>query len=850
MDQEQNDTIRSLYDKGLDLEGIDNFENNLKEKWNETKDSTNPTESRAWLAKRDVYFQEAAALKLVKASILATAAIKDQKKKQSASQKAVEEERLKIIADLESLQRDTRKTVGEKLSLLDSNLQKELYTELDIKRKYQSDLAKVLLGVSAGVELKKENLENLEVVNRLHKKYDVAKEQLIRDGLMEILKDEFANIPDLDEFVAQTVERMASKPDEDIAKAARFVIKSDNKWSYLKNLIKTAESKTRSDVSKKLKSLEIDLEGEQRNLMNQLQNATNARQKERIRQLAEAKLRRERKALQREGNFDQVALLLKSSKDSELSRENQRNIQLELAKKRLESRKALHKQKEKLKELEKSLFDRKTVLAKLDSEMEDVNMSKSDWLDLQQNKERDFLLAIQDVSGAIEQTYSEKSTADIENKLKNLNNEFLQHVTKITDQAIEKLVEVQNEEFVTEKDETVEKNLKAEQIIRLNKILQEAIILKKRLGSAEWEVLLADLSIAQRLESNVHDNLDSQPLLDKLLMQTLKYESIAAIVFNPEKSISKDETFFEQHFEQNLNKIAEKLAEKTASHASNDAEKIKDVQEILAKRRVEAAKQATGIEDENDEWGGNNENSDKVPELVSKNSSSLSKDSKKPKKLKRRLSLNPLNPEGSSQKLDDANKKLEELQLQRKKVEDQKSKQFTAMREALMRRKTKIIEKKQGDQEIAASLLQREKTMANEQTIRLERQKTNVGSRVERLKREKTMLAEKKAENEFKDLNDDEGKRKAEELQKSFMRQKTLATEQQRDLKEIDVSKDDLDIQDTAKSGASPRPSVRTPRTQKSRDLQKLKKLKKRAKAERLKREENKSSDENSDSSD
>ena len=91
--------------------------------------------------------------------------------------------------------------------------------------------------------------------------------------------ENFEKIPDLDEFVTKIIERMASNPDEDIAKAARFIIKSNHKWAYLKNLIKTADSKTRSEVSKKLKNLEFDLQGEQKALLGQLENATNARQK-------------------------------------------------------------------------------------------------------------------------------------------------------------------------------------------------------------------------------------------------------------------------------------------------------------------------------------------------------------------------------------------------------------------------------------------------------------------------------------------------------------------------------------------------------------------------------------------
>merc|ERR1712071_694440 len=145
--------------------------------------------------------------------------------------------------------------------------------------------------------------------------------------------------------------------------------------------------------------------------------------------------------------------------------------------------------------------------------------------------------------------------------------------------------------------------------------------------------------------------------------------------------------------------------------------------------------------------------------------STLSKDSKKSgkgKKLKRRLSLNPLNPEGSSQKLDEANEKLKELQLQRAKVEEQKAKQFGAMREALMRRKTKILEKKQEDQTIAAGLLMREKTMVHEKTLNLQRTKTNIADRVQRIKREKTMVAEaeKKVEGDedYGKLGEDEGK--------------------------------------------------------------------------------------------
>ena len=178
---------------------IDNFHKTIESNWNITKNSVNATDSRAWIAKRDTYFRDAAAIKLVKASVIATAQISDQKEKQAASQKAVENERIQIISDLETIQREARAEVAKKLSenaenaenaenseksenKTSNNLQKDFHTEIGINRKYQSNLAKVLLGENADVNVKKENLENLEVVNELHKNYDVAKEQLITRG--------------------------------------------------------------------------------------------------------------------------------------------------------------------------------------------------------------------------------------------------------------------------------------------------------------------------------------------------------------------------------------------------------------------------------------------------------------------------------------------------------------------------------------------------------------------------------------------------------------------------------------------------------------------------------------------
>merc|ERR1712127_347974 len=110
----------------------------------------------------------------------------------------------------------------------------------------------------------------------------------------------------------------------------------------------------------------------------------------------------------------------------------------------------------------------------------------------------------------------------------------------------------------------------------------------------------------------------------------------------------------------------------------------------------------------------------------------------------------------------------------------------------------KILEKKQEDQTIAAGLLMREKTMVHEKTLNLQRTKTNIADRVQRIKREKTMVAEaeKKVEGDedYGKLGEDEGKKKAEELTKSFMRQKTLANQEVRKSEvENDVLINDLD---------------------------------------------------------
>ena len=163
----------------------------------------------------------------------------------------------------------------------------------------------------------------------------------------------------------------------------------------------------------------------------------------------------------------------------------------------------------------------------------------------------------------------------------------------------------------------------------------------------------------------------------------------------------------------------------------------------------------------------------------------------------------------------------------------------------------------------------------------VQRTKTNIADRVERIKREKTMVAaEKKVDGgeDFAKLGEDEGKKKAEELTKSFMRQKTLANEEvqkskveneagneaeneagngagndagneleKRDDLNKSGAKASLEVEKPDKSSKSPR----SPRSQKSKDQQKLKKLKRRAKEERKKREErgeNRSSEESSHS--
>lgn len=358
---------------------------------------------------------------------------------------------------------------------------------------------------------------------------------------------------------------------------------------------------------------------------------------------------------------------------------------------------------------------------------------------------------------------AQKSQSELEARLRVLANDRQRISKKLREDAVFSSIDENNHQsngLPTATDPQVENRMKAEQLVRLRKILQEGISIKNHLFKSKnikdiepWEQALAELTEAQHQEANAHDSIEKPRILDDILRDCLKYEAMSAVIFQPD-------TDYLSSFAADIDQIASDLAEQSTTKKVNDTEQVKDVQEILAKRRVEAAKNSTSD----------------APEDNKKN---------------RRMSVNPITQNLIQQSESEAQAKLEKLINEKKQIEAIRQAEATKLRQQLIRRKTKIKQKLETEQETANALIEENRKAKKRDATSKERQKTLILERTKTLIRERTMVAPNQEDSgpKFKEMDPEVAAKKAEELQQRM--QKTVEKNETELVEAIDEKGDE-----------------------------------------------------------
>lgn len=395
LDEQKNLDITDIFSKGYSIDDLEALEIKNTETFNQTKADTTAVESRQWKTARDKCFSRAAALKLIIKGVKQTANISNEKDKTSVFQREVENTRTVLVSHLETAHRRLREKVMSTLDAVQEDKLVIYHHKLNIQRHYQANLAIVLLGKKTDIKVDKSTVQDSSVFNELHKKHDLMKEKLVDDVLKEMFKTKVESIPDYQQLVKQVVDFIEKNPDTDITKAVRTVIKTRPDWYEFRQNLHKPKTKT-DDIKKKMLEVNLDLDNEKKALFDQLKSANDSRDKQRQAQLIQAKLKRERKQLEREENFNQASLLLKSNQLATSKLEEQRKINLELARKRLANKRGKMSD---LKALENTLFDVKTVMSiRANENTKTADLDAGEWIEDCHEKERDLLMVFKDLS--------------------------------------------------------------------------------------------------------------------------------------------------------------------------------------------------------------------------------------------------------------------------------------------------------------------------------------------------------------------------------------------------------------------------------------------------------------------
>nr|CAB3228489.1 trichohyalin-like [Phallusia mammillata] len=312
-----------------------------------------------------------------------------------------------ILADLQNVQRN------EENVLLDGLLDKTavvLRKLAQVQRQARADgwcdnVAGSLLGLEDAHQRKE---EEEEVLRALEDKYDLLKDKLLAEALMKRLgESEWKNLSEQERQRRITQIKMQEKKlrrqgkHDDVAKLFRMLAINEKDVSRLFGEQKSSQQedlkkriaeliaerkkqglsveddaiekaledeerlqrKTRKNV---LLTLDRNLESEREALLASLRRQDEAISEERRRQLAVARLRRDRRQMEAEEKYSAVALVFQSAKQDEAalsaSFEESRKRQHELAKARLSARRAQRKRKEAM----AALTDPKKILEKLE----------------------------------------------------------------------------------------------------------------------------------------------------------------------------------------------------------------------------------------------------------------------------------------------------------------------------------------------------------------------------------------------------------------------------------------------------------------------------------------------------
>ena len=492
----------------------------------------------------------------------------------------------------------------------------------------------------------------------------------------------------------------------------------------------------------------------------------------------------------KEDNADQVALLLQANQLSKNKKEDARKIQLQIAKNRLANLEAKKKKKAEIQAIKDKYFDSQTVQNAIKEQQEKASLfaqnstrpnsavsarsrtdsitdsitgsiiSKSDWLDAEHERERNFIMNVKEISDELAAQLASKSDSYLSDRLEALQKLRADLAEKILESAIERNVQksvqrTSDEDILSEVDSGSEPDLKilADQQIEMNKIFQEAMVIRNELtkrrgssslsspdGGTPWENLLVDVNLAQDIESTVHEDFEKNQILDKVLIESMNFEPLNQVLSNK----TADSNIFEANLKKLIETTSRRVAEKLLAAESKDANKVAAVQQILAERRVQNAK-----DDENFTKGGDDENAfghapddqNTKANLQTSASAEISSGSAKPQKqIKRKGSINI----GASQTAEEAMRKLEELKQNESRRIATMNRQKTNLAEQLARRKTQIQLRKGEIGDTAAGLVQEHKAVQDKQQEQLTRQKTLVLQRTKTLVRERTMIRREK----------------------------------------------------------------------------------------------------------
>ena len=811
VDSKANPKIVEIFNENLDLNQLREKLKTIADNWNQAKTS-NSAKTRAWNQKRDYYLEDATAVLLVMSCVDALSkfdadpnqakAEDAAQKRQNLSQKVVEEKRLELVADLETAHRRFRLKISETMETknLFSDNQKmlKMYQKLEIQRAYFSNLGIILLGPhNINVDVDENEIVNDKVIQELENKYDVAKLKIIQENLVDLISQEnFDQIDGSDDLLMQILEKMEesekdqdnSEADTSLLKIAYNLAKNNPKWGFLKQLLKNAKAAQNKIKDKaqaaatraRLKKIANDMNDEKAQLLGQLNSAHSAREKERSRQLAMAKLRKEKRLLQKENDAFQIDLLLEANKVGSENKEAQRKIQIEIAKKRLEA--LAKKKQEKKKKTERAkeiqiikddLFKKNNVVKGLkrqlllSSDDSDINISRIDFIDLEQKLEKDFVVNCKEIYDFDSPENDQSSTKDLEERLDELAFErkkiIDENLALAIDRQVKKSSIKSNEQQDNKQQKLLAKQQKldidfmAERQIQLNRILQEAISIKNELSKRAskdedaddyWQNLLADLADLQNQQQTVLEDVsaNNNELLDKVIIESNYFEVLGRTLFS--KSDNQDTS----NWINDIENISTEISSKLSVLETKDADNLQQVQEILARRRLSTAESEATSEKKSP----SNEDETALKESDGKTT--------KPKKT-----------------IDAAQEKLKELQQIEMKRQATLVREKTSLAEKIARRREAIKNKKAGE---AQELMKQHEEQSKAQQIQLERQKTKLKDQTMRLVRERTRIKREKTlvrdgENsedktisgpKFEELKKDEDalQKKAQEMQEKF----------------------------------------------------------------------------------